>query len=77
MAKLGYYWRPVNVKFVDEKTGKMIVKCPKCGSEQTISKGTKSYCKNKLSRLHGITVEKNGNISSEKVADEKQSYDEV
>ena len=77
MAKLGYYWRPVNVKFIDEKTGKMIVKCPKCGSEQVISKGAKSYCKNKLSRLHGITTDENGRVIAEHIADEKQGYDEV
>ena len=77
MAKLGYYWRPVNVKFIDEKTGKMIVKCPKCGSEQVVNKNAKSYCKNKLSRLHGITATEDGDVKAEHIADEKQAYDEI
>ncbi len=75
MAKLGYYWRPVKVKFIDKKTGKMIVKCPKCGSEQIINKGSKgkrskSYCKNRLSRLHGVTI---GDCVPEFITDKNQN----
>ncbi len=45
MAKLGYYWRPIAVKYEEQKTGKLIVECPKCASEQVINKTTKSFCK--------------------------------
>ena len=56
MAKLGYYWRPVAVKYKEPKTSKLIVECPACGNEQVINKSAKSFCKH---------TDKNGKVCGE------------